>query len=179
MGRTPKPIEVIELEKKSHRTKAEIFQRKQAEASISSSSKLAERQEVKKNEIAHKEFLRVKKILTKIGKNDAVYSAIINRYCLLYAECFELENMRNIISEDIENLEESWVGKDLDYDRFYMLKIKMQANLIGLDKQVQVKRKMLFDIEKENVMTVAAGLRSIPKKPVSKTDKLRGVLGGA
>ena len=179
MSRTPKPVAVIELEKKSHRTKAEIFQRKQAEASISSSSKLTERPEVKKNEIAHKEFLRVKKILTKIGKNDAIYSAIINRYCLLYDECFGLENMQNIIKEDIEKLEEKRVEMEIDYTDYYKLKIKLQDNLIGLDKQIQAKRKMLFDIEKENVMTVAAGLRSIPKKPVSRTDKLRGALGGA
>ena len=41
---------------------------------------------------------------------------------------------------------------------------KMESNLLALDKRIQDKRKMLLDIEKENIMTVAAQLRSIPKK---------------
>ena len=34
----------------------------------------------------------------------------------------------------------------------------------AIDKQIASKRKMLLDIEKENVMTIASALRSIPKK---------------
>jgi len=48
--------------------------------------------------------------------------------------------------------------------------------MISIDKQIQVKRKMLFDIEKENVMTIAAALRSIPKKEEKKSDALRDAL---
>ena len=41
---------------------------------------------------------------------------------------------------------------------------RMSASMLNCDKQIQAKRKMLLDIEKENVMTIAAALRSIPKK---------------
>ena len=40
----------------------------------------------------------------------------------------------------------------------------MMATMLSIDKQVQAKRKMLLDIEKENVMTIASALRCIPKK---------------
>ena len=40
----------------------------------------------------------------------------------------------------------------------------MESALLALDKRIHDKRKMLLDIEKENIMTVAAQLRSIPKK---------------
>ena len=48
----------------------------------------------------------------------------------------------------------------------------MQKNLISLDKQIQAKRKMLMDIEKENIMTIASSLRSIPKKAEKKKNLL-------
>jgi hypothetical protein len=40
----------------------------------------------------------------------------------------------------------------------------MQNSIISLDRQIQSKRKMLFDIERDNAMTIAAALRNIPKK---------------
>ena len=54
----------------------------------------------------------------------------------------------------------------------------MQRNLVSMDKQIQTKRKMLLDMEKENVMTIASALRSIPKKPESKKNALKEVLSG-
>ena len=52
----------------------------------------------------------------------------------------------------------------------------MQKNLISLDKQVQTKRKMLLDIEKENIMTIASALRSVPKKTEKKENPLLAAL---
>ncbi|MDE5741974.1 MAG: hypothetical protein K2H90_05950, partial [Oscillospiraceae bacterium] len=48
--------------------------------------------------------------------------------------------------------------------------VKMESNLLALDKRIQDKRKMLLDIEKENIMTIAAQLRSIPKKVEDEAD---------
>ena len=45
------------------------------------------------------------------------------------------------------------------------------SSMNAIDKQIQSKRKMLLDIEKENVMTIASALRSIPKKEDKETDK--------
>ena len=43
-----KPYAVLNGEKKSHRTKAELNQRKQAEESLASDKKIGERKEVKR-----------------------------------------------------------------------------------------------------------------------------------
>jgi len=53
----------------------------------------------------------------------------------------------------------------------------MQKNLISLDRQVQAKRKMLLDMEKENIMTIASSLRSIPKKQENKKNAMLEALG--
>lgn len=77
--------------------------REEGEKSLSTDIELKERKEVKQNKVAHKEFKRVQKILKNIDKNDAIYEAVINRYCLLQAECFDLEERReecyNLISK--------------------------------------------------------------------------------
>ena len=54
----------------------------------------------------------------------------------------------------------------------------MQKNIIDLDRQVQAKRRMLLEIEMENVMTIAASLRSIPKKVDKAEDPLLKILKG-
>ena len=131
MPTASKSADIIRMEGKSHRTKKE-------------------RQEVKDNEIAHKEFLRLKKLLEKINKFDDMYGAVINRYCILYAETKEFEEKR---------------------DQFYKQLCEFQNE----------KDDMLINREltrKENVMTIAASLRSVPKKPEKKTNPLKEALGG-
>ena len=172
-----KPFKVLATEKKSHRTKAELKMREEGEKSLSTDIELKERKEVKQNKIAHKEFKRIIQLLENIDKNDAIYEAVINRYCLLQAECFDLEERReecyNLISklrEEEKELIEELKDRDdieglLDYKLEYAKSLaKMMATMLSIDKQVQAKRKMLLDIEKENVMTIASALRCIPKK---------------
>ncbi len=178
-----KPYKVLTTEKKSHRTKAELKMREEGEKSLSTDMELKERKEVKRNKVAHKEFKRIQKILKNIDKNDAIYEAVINRYCLLQAECFDLEERReecyNLIfklrEEENELIEELKERNDteglLDYKLEYAKTLaKMIKSMLSIDKQVQAKRKMLLDIEKENVMTIASALRSIPKKEDKEAD---------
>ncbi len=172
-----KPFKVLATEKKSHRTKAELKMREEGEKSLSTDIELKERKEVKQNKIAHKEFKRIIQLLENIDKNDAIYEVVINRYCLLQAECFDLEERReecyNLISklrEEEKELIEELKDRDdieglLDYKLEYAKSLaKMMSTMLSIDKQVQAKRKMLLDIEKENVMTIASALRCIPKK---------------
>ena len=178
-----KPFKVLTSEKKSHRTKAELKMREEGEKALSTEIELKERKEVKQNKVAHKEFKRIEKLLKNIGKNDAIYEAVINRYCLLQAECFDLEERReecyNLISKlreeekeliaelkDRENIDEL-----IDYKLEYAKSLaKMMSSMSTIDKQIQAKRKMLLDIEKENVMTIASALRCVPKKEDKETD---------
>jgi len=181
MPTPPKPFTVLSQEKKSHRTKKELEQRKKGEAALSSGVALRERPEVRNNPTAHKEFLRLNKLLKGIEKNDAIYEPVINRYCMLQAECNDFEEKRESFYRDIQELtndRETFADND-DLSSYYKMKNNMQSQIIALDKQVQAKRKMLLDIEKENIMTIAAALRSIPKKENKSSNKLLEVLHGS
>jgi hypothetical protein len=177
-----KPTKVIEMEKKSHRTKKELAARRNAEAALLTGVALQEKKEVRNNELAHKEFLRIRKLLRKIEKDDDLYGETINRYCLLIAECNDFLAKRERIYQQLcefqERKEELVDRKELTYKEAYSIEAKMQGNILAVDKQIQTKRKMLLDVEKENVMTIASSLRSIPKKVESKKDALREALTG-
>lgn len=181
MPTPPKPFTVLVNEKKSHRTKAELKQREQGEKALATGTALKERPEVKANPVAHKEFVRLNKLLKGIEKNDAIYESVINRYCMLQAECKDFEEKRESFYRDIEELtndRETFVDNE-DLSSYYKLKNNMQAQIIALDKQIQAKRKMLLDIEKENIMTIAAALRSIPKKTGKEENPLLKALNGS
>lgn len=168
MPTPPKPVVVLKAEKRSHRTKAELKVREEGEKALATGVVLKERPEVKNNPIAHKEFLRINKLLKKIEKNDAIYEPIINRYCLLQAECKEFEEKRETIYRNILELEKDKErlieSGEMSLSTYYKIKNDMQKQIVALDRQIQAKRKMLLDIEKENIMTIASALRSIPKK---------------
>lgn len=183
-----KPFKVLIAEKKSHRTQAELKLREEGEKALSTETKIKERKEVKHNKIAHKEFKRIQKLLENIDKNDAIYEAVINRYCLLQAECYDLEDRREEfyklifelkeesrkITEDMEDNEDVLTYK-LEYAKAIA---KIMSSMLAIDKQIASKRKMLLDIEKENVMTIASALRSIPKKEAKDDNPLLKVLRG-
>lgn len=175
-----KPVNVIRMEGKSHRTKRELAERERIEGQLLTGKVLQEQKEVKENEKAHKEFMRIRKLLKSIDKDDDLYGATINRYCLLQAECIEFQEKREKFYEQIVDLEkdrESFVKAD-DLGTYYKLQMSMQKNILALDKQVQTKRKMLLDIEKENIMTIASSLRSVPKKTEKKKNPLLEALAG-
>lgn len=176
MPTPPKPAAVIELEKKSHRTKAEIRQRKNAEADLLSGKVLKESREVRENRLAHQEFARIRKLLKSIGKDDDLYSGVINRYCVLSAECQEFENKREDVYRRQKELKEH--SGDIEFSEYIKIQNDLSKTLLAYDRQIQAKRKMMFDIEKENVMTIASALRSIPKKQETKKNALREALSG-
>lgn len=174
-----KPFKVLLAENKSHRTKAELQLREEGEEALSTKIKMKERKEVKQNKIAHKEFKRITELLENIEKNDALYENVINRYTILLAECSEFEEKRERFYNDMEKIEEQYVNdEDFTIKEYYNLINSMQKNIVDLDKQIQAKRKMMLDIEKENVMTIASALRSIPKKGSKEDNPLLKVLRG-
>ena len=175
-----KPFKVLTTENKSHRTKAELKMREEGEKALSTEIELKERKEVKQNKVAHKEFKRIEKLLKNIGKNDAIYEAVINRYCLLQAECFDLEERREEFYKLIFDLKAEMISvtDKMNYDEdiaTYKLEYakaiaKITNSMMAIDKQIASKRKMLLDIEKENVMTIASALRCVPKKEDKEAD---------
>lgn len=180
MPTPPKPFSVLKSEGRSHRTKKELKLREQGEKALSTGTALKARSEVKKNKIANKEFKRINELLKKIEKNDAIYEAVINRYCLIYAECIDFEDKKNKLYELVEKLENQFEEskeyleqEDLAKEtrRFTKSISEIMGSIVDLDKQLQPKRKMLLEIEKENIMTIASALRVIPKKPENDSAK--------
>jgi phage terminase small subunit len=162
-GRPPKPVVVLKEEKKSHRTKEELQQREKSEKALLTGTPLKEWKEVRADPIAHKEFLRVKKLLKSIGKDDALHEGVINRYCTILSECKQFEDMKRTISEGIGKLQEMKDKKEIEPLIFLDELGKLQDRLFICDKKIMEKRKMLLQIERENIMTIAAALRAIPK----------------
>ncbi|MCL2225656.1 MAG: P27 family phage terminase small subunit [Defluviitaleaceae bacterium] len=183
MGKPGKPIAVLVSEKKSHLTRAQKATREKAEKSLLTGAPMKERAEVKSNPTAHKEYMRVIKLLKSIGKNDDIYGGVVNRYCIIYAECLDFEERRNSVSHDLDNLVADRVRLvdegEMPLEKWYSLKAKLVSQFSSLDRQLQAKRKMLLDLEKECAMTIASALRTIPKQPEKKTDPLLEVLHGA
>lgn len=158
-----------------HATKEEIEQREAAEKSLLTGLPLLEQPKVAADKTAHAEFLRVVSILEKIGKNDALYENVINRYCVLRAECEKFEKMRERWEKNLAKLEKD---RTMDPETSYRLQAQMQKSILDTDNRVQAKRKAMFDIEKECAMTVSSALRSIPKSAAAPKNPLEGLIGG-
>lgn len=177
-----KPVKILEMEKRSHRTKQELTQRKKAEEALLTGVALKEKKEVKNNPVAHKEFRRLRTLLKSIDKDDDLYGETINRYCILVAECEDFQQKRERIYNQLcdfqEHIDVLVENEEMTWKEIYAMENAMQRNLISMDKQIQTKRKMLLDMEKENVMTIASSLRSIPKKVEKKKNALMEALGG-
>ncbi len=177
-GRPSKSADVLAEEKKPHRTKAELDQRREGEMALASGEKLRERKEVRENPVAHKEFLRVNRLLKAVGKNDALHERIINQYCLLQSDCVELTQLKWAFSQSRLELQEEYSGDcDMTPSVYYRTLTTMQNNILALDKQVQAKQKMMLDIEKECAMTIASAMRSIPKTTSTAKNPLMEALG--
>ncbi len=187
MARPSKPVAVIEAEGVSHRTKAELESRKNAEESLLSNKELFERPEVVNNDIAHAEFQRVAELMRAIGKDDALYSSGINTYCLVYSEISELNEQKAMLDETMEMLKSSFERLEDDpagapsadqIIQFEKSFTRLVSQRLSLCTTIDKKRKMMLDLDKEYCMTLSAALRSIPKQPEKTQSALVKVLFG-
>lgn len=172
MGRSSKPVALVE----GHRTKDELKIRRNAEAAMLTGAPMKMQFKKSEHKIAAKEFRRVKALLASIGKDDALYERIINMHCLLVEECEQIREVRDQFIASKEELQRDFEagktddinGDGLSTAEYYRLLAKLSDNIINCDKQLMSKRKMLFEIDKENIMTIQSALRSVPKKPEEK-----------
>ena len=186
MPQNPKPASVLAENSGKriggHRTKAEIAMRKKAEEGLLTGEKIKEDTAVRKNPTAHKAFLKTRKLLSAIGKDDALYSAQVNRYAMITAECEELIEKREAFWQQLQEFEnekrDAIKNEEMTYAEAVKIEQKYQSNILAMDRQVQLKRKALFDLERENCMSVASSLRSIPKTPDKSSNPLLDALKG-
>ena len=162
-GRPSKPLALV----KGHRTKAEKEIRENAEKELLTGTPLKEWPEVKENEVAHKEFNRLKKLLKSIGHNDDLYGAVINTHCKLKAEEHQMLEARDQFLKSLERLDDEYADNldSMSFSEYMKLKVGIQNQILRCDKAIMNKRKLLLDISKENIMTIQSALRSIPKRP--------------
>ena len=135
MGRPAKAVDVMTESGSSHLTKGEIRARKDAEKASLSGVKLQERAEVKLNPIAHAEFVRVTKLLNRVGRRDALFEPIINRYCMIQAECAAFEQLRAGFESDLATLRED---TELDGAEKCRLKAKIKFKGLGTEGYVEI-----------------------------------------
>src|SRR5574344_682489 len=156
-----KPIELMtkHLDKETKKTRA--F----AEEELLTGEGWREYPEVKNNMVAHRFFKRLTDLYSRIDKNDAMTEPIINRYCVIQAECYDFEAKREQFSANLDSLIDNDALEDKDK---FKLEVEMQKSILGVDSAIQAKRKMLLDIEREMLLTLKAQLASIPKREPEK-----------
>lgn len=176
MARPSKPVDVIEAEGKSHRTKKEKAYRKQQEEATLTGRKMQEPAEVKADRIAHLTFLRTRRLLQAIDKDDELYLAATIRYCQNTSRLNEAEHSISVLREALDKIRNN--SGDMDMETYYSMLIKLENSITAKEKLAQSIRNELAAYEKENCMTIAASLRSIPKTPPSKTSALKEALSG-
>ena len=170
MPTPPKPYTILKSEKKSHRSRAELEVRRKGEEALLTGTPMVEWPDTKTDPIAHKQFLKLKRALKTIGKDDVLNEAVINRYCLIISELADLAATRKTIRLR-ETLIEEWRRTgEMEGEQFYAESDRLLKQKLAIDTALSVKRKMAFDHERENIMTIASGLRSIPKTPADSKD---------
>ena len=165
MARAGKPVKLLKLEGKSNKTKAELEFREKQEESMMTKQAIKAWPEVWNDPVARREMTRLRNLLKIIGKNDALYEGIINRYCLLHSECFQIEDRIEHLTEEQSLMRASYENGELEAEKYHSLQANLGRQILKWDGKLMEKRRMMFQIEKENVMTVLASLRAIPKQP--------------
>ena len=181
MGRPSKPAELLKSEGKSHRTKQELAFRKQQEEATLTGKKLEEPRAVKDLKIAHATFLKTRRLLDAINKNDELYSAATCRYCTNTQKLADAEKSIQVLKTELEELRESRssYAEDKAIPDYYRMLTKLEDTITKKEQLAAGIRKELTDFEKENCMTIASSLRSIAKQPEKKANPLLEALANA
>ena len=144
-----------------HRTRAEIETRAAAEKALLTGKRLVESADVKRDKVAHAEYKRVSELLAVIEKDDALYSGVVNRYCLLASEAAYYKAQIDDLKTQAE------ATKD---------KLGLMRQITTIDSTLAAKRRDMLAIEREMCLTLAAALRAIPKQPEKEDDALKDIL---
>ena len=178
MGRPSKSAAVLKLEGKSHRTKQELAFREAAEKNTLTGKQIIETEEVRTDPEAHKEFLRCRRLLRLIEKDDEIYGAAVRRYCLNKSRLKETDRDILRLKLALEELEGSRkeFTEAKEIAEYYRLMTKLEDTVTKKEQLARSYRMEMTDFEKENCMTIRSSLKSIPKKPETKTNSLRELL---
>jgi len=165
-GRPSKPLALVQ----GHVTKKQKEVRAKAEAQMMTGATLLEWSDIKSDPVAHKEYMRLKRLLKAISYDDDLWGTMINTLAKLKSEEASMVVQRDRLFADAETLHDMYLAGEIDYLEYTDRRIKLLDRANTLDGKIMAKRKMTLDISKENVMTIQGALRSIPKKPEEKKE---------
>ncbi len=153
-GRPSKPVQLIKLEgNKDRRTKAELEHREEMEKKLQTGTVFREEPATKEDPVAHKEFLRLRKLYKNIEFVEGLDQATINRYCQLKGQESFLQELYTEVKNAIVSTKQ--VSK----------KMALYEDMKDIiTKQNQVRDKMI-KLEDRLFLNPVARMRSIPKKP--------------
>lgn len=159
-GRPSKPVQLIKLEgNKDRRTKAELDHREEMEKKMRTGTLFKEEPATKADPVAHKEFLRLKKLYKEIEFVEGLDQATINRYC-------QLKGQEHFLQELYVE-----VKRAIDAAKQVAKKMALYEDMKDIiTKQNQVRDKML-KLEDRLFLNPVARMRSIPKKPPEEEKK--------
>lgn len=180
MARPSKSVAVLKKEGKSHRTKAELAAREAVEQECLTGRKLQEPAAIKKQKTAHDTFLKTRRLLDAVGKNDEIYSAALCRYCTNTQKLAESEQSIELLKQELDELRESRedFARSEEMAEYYRLLLKLEDTVTKKEQLAAGLRRELTDFEKENCMTIKSAARIIPKKPENKKNPLLEALNG-
>lgn len=153
-GNNSKPVQLIKKEGKSHRTKKELEHRDKMEQSLYTGFDFKESEAVKSDVIAHKEFLRLKKLYKQIEFVDGLDQQMINRYCLLISQEDGYRLQFDRLNERLVNVD-TFEQEAVIYET--MNKAATKLNQI---------RDMILKLEDRLFLNPTARMKAIPKQPL-------------
>lgn len=151
MPRNAQPVEVIQMNGKSHHlTKAEIERRKAAEIKISNKAFKAS-ELVMADERALKEFKRLKRLYKEIEFIASLDEHIINQYCLSVSELDDLILALNIARQKMKSDDPAEQKEGL-------------GMFMALDTEVRMKRQEILRLSDRLYLNPVARTKNVPKK---------------
>ncbi|MDC3414280.1 P27 family phage terminase small subunit [Terrihalobacillus insolitus] len=152
-GRPSKPVQLVKMEGKSHRTKKELEHREKMEQSLYTGIKFKESPAVKSDPIAHKEFLRLKKLYKHIEYVDGLDQQIINRYCMTISQEESYAKQIEILYEKINEVEG------------FEEQMKVYDSINKATTKLNQIKDMLLKLEDRLFLNPTSRVKAIPKTP--------------
>lgn len=167
-GRNALPIDIIEANKKSHLTKAQIEHRKNSEIKLGNANLKCPKQ-VKKDKIAAKKWKEITEIFKDTSFVSSADVGLLGRYCIAFSEYYDLLERRkrlNKIHDDSDDVED-YINNSDEFN----LKIKKQlldmvstSAMLKIDAAINKKMDVLLKMEDRMFLNPLAKVKNIPKK---------------
>ena len=127
-----------------------------------------ERENVKADPVAHAEYKRVSALMKAVGKDDALYSAIVNRYCELFSEIDRCRQESARLRQLMDRLEQLLDSGEVE-DDFYNVSTGLPIGMVVTEGLLR----------SSDAGYYAIGFRAIPKGNAEKKENpLAAILGG-